>query len=288
MIWAIERLTAFLNRPSWTALAACIAFLTVSVLLKYNSLIGVLAVAITLVLHAFYSRRYPLLVFAAAALILPLATQSAVTHAYEKRSGAEWGPGMPQVLWLAMGLHEPEGRSAGWYDGYSYETFTSSGLDADAASQKALSNIVDSLWRFSKDPTRALRFAGDKLLSQWTEPTFESLWVSEVRAHARPVPPWARSVYSGAAGHALVAWMNAFQSLIYLFGAVGLWRLRGRGTLLHLPLALTIFGGGLYHMLFEAKSMYILPYYVMLFPYAAYGLCAVLSWARRRRARRSA
>lgn len=102
------------------------------------------------------------------------------------------------------------------------------------------------------------------------------------------MPPWVRSVYGGAAGRALTAWMNAFQSLITLSGAVGLWRLRRRGTLLHLPLALTIFGGGLYHMLFEAKSMYILPYYVMLFPYAAYGLCAMLSWARRKCARRSA
>lgn len=32
-------------------------------------------------------------------------------------------------------------------------------------------------------------------------------------------------------------------------------------------------------MLFEAKSMYILPYYVMLFPYAAYGLAETLLWA---------
>lgn len=285
MLWAIERLTSFLSHSNGMALATCIAFLVVSVLLKYNCLIGVLAVAITLALHALSRRRFPLVVLAAVALVLPLAAQGAVTHAYEKRSGGEWGPGMPQVLWLAMGLHESEDRAAGWYDGYSYETFISCNSDASAASQKALDNIVNSLWRFAQNPARAFAFLGDKLLSQWTEPTFESIWVSEVRAHARPIPPWVRAVYDGTPGRALTAFMNAFQSLIYLFGAVGLWRLRRRGTLLHLPLALTIFGGGLYHMLFEAKSMYILPYYVMLFPYAAYGLAETLLWARKKCAR---
>lgn len=37
-------------------------------------------------------------------------------------------------------------------------------------------------------------------------------------------------------------------------------------------LPLIVLGGFLYHLLFEAKSLYILPYFVMLVPYAAYGL----------------
>lgn len=74
--------------------------------------------------------------------------------------------------------------------------------------------------------------------------------------------------------------MNVLQTLVYLCAALGLLRLSRGGGLLHLPLALTVFGGGLYHMLFEAKALYILPYFLMLLPYAAYGLCGAAARAR--------
>ncbi|MEA5048555.1 MAG: hypothetical protein VB034_08120 [Eubacteriales bacterium] len=43
-----------------------------------------------------------------------------------------------------------------------------------------------------------------------------------------------------------------------------------RASFLLLPLL--ILGGFSYHLLFEAKSQYALLYYVMMFPYAAFGL----------------
>ena len=41
-------------------------------------------------------------------------------------------------------------------------------------------------------------------------------------------------------------------------------------------LPLVLLGGFGYHLLFEAKSQYILTYIVLLLPYAAYALCTVL------------
>ncbi|WP_102410565.1 hypothetical protein [Beduinella massiliensis] len=292
MLWALERLCAYLRDGRRAALCLSLVLIVPAVLLKYNCLIAAVAMAITLALSAAPSaapsaarRRRALALAATAMLLLPLLAQGAVVALYEARAQTDLGAGMPQVAWLAMGLSQGDGRSAGWHTASWVDTFYASGCDAQATRRASLEGIRNSLWRFAQNPARAFAFLGDKLLSQWTEPTFESIWVSEVRAHARPIPPWVRAVYDGTPGRALTAFMNAFQSLIYLFGAVGLWRLRRRGTLLHLPLALTIFGGGLYHMLFEAKSMYILPYYVMLFPYAAYGLAETLLWARNKCAR---
>ena len=39
-----------------------------------------------------------------------------------------------------------------------------------------------------------------------------------------------------------------------------------------LVLLVTVFGGFLFHMLWEAKGRYILPYFVMMLPMAAVGL----------------
>ena len=286
-LWAIERLIAYLQERRRAALFAAAAWITLAVLMKFNCLIAALAMAITLALHALSQRKLRALFAAAAMLLLPLLAQGGVTALYEARAGTDLGPGMPQTAWLAMGLSQGEGRSAGWHTASWLDAFYASGCDAQATEALALDSIKNSLWRFSKNPGRGLLFFGDKLLSQWTEPTFESVWVSEVREHEGARPAWVRAVYGGAPGEALTAFMNAFQSLIYFFSAVGFWALRKRGGLSHLPLALTVFGGGLYHTLFEAKSMYILPYYVMLFPYAAYGACRLLAWAHRRLPARS-
>ena len=65
--------------------------------------------------------------------------------------------------------------------------------------------------------------------------------------------------------------MNQFQQLIFfgmLLSLFELWRRRDTESSL---LPLIILGGLLYHLLFEAKSQYALPYFVLMIPMAAFG-----------------
>jgi hypothetical protein len=66
--------------------------------------------------------------------------------------------------------------------------------------------------------------------------------------------------------------MNVYQQFIFLcllFGLIRLWR---KKDLLRCLLPLVLLGGILYHLLFEAKSQYAMPYFVLILPIAAYGL----------------
>ena len=71
--------------------------------------------------------------------------------------------------------------------------------------------------------------------------------------------------------------MRAWQQALYLLSAVGVWRIwrDGRRSAASLILPVTVLGGFLYHMLFEAKSQYIYTYAVYLLPLAAQGLCTL-------------
>ncbi len=65
--------------------------------------------------------------------------------------------------------------------------------------------------------------------------------------------------------------MNQFQQLIFfgmLLSLFELWRRRDMESSL---LPLIILGGLLYHLLFEAKSQYAMPYFVLMIPMAAFG-----------------
>ena len=55
----------------------------------------------------------------------------------------------------------------------------------------------------------------------------------------------------------------------------GIIRLRIKKDLLRCLLPLILLGGISYHLLFEAKSQYAMPYFVLMMPIAAYGLFAL-------------
>ena len=66
--------------------------------------------------------------------------------------------------------------------------------------------------------------------------------------------------------------MNVYQQFVFFCLLLGLIRLTKKKDLLRCLLPLILLGGLLYHLLFEAKSQYALPYFVMILPIAAYGL----------------
>lgn len=81
----------------------------------------------------------------------------------------------------------------------------------------------------------------------------------------------------------MIWFMDQYQSLI--FAGVFLWILFGfwkKKDLEQQILLITVFGGFLFHMLWEAKGRYILPYFVMLLPMAAVGLAEMSARAELR------
>ena len=71
--------------------------------------------------------------------------------------------------------------------------------------------------------------------------------------------------------------MNQVQQLVFLgalLGMPGLWR---RKRISQCLLPVIVLGGLLYHLLFEAKSQYALPYFALLVPLAAWGLSRLFS-----------
>lgn len=82
--------------------------------------------------------------------------------------------------------------------------------------------------------------------------------------------------------HTLMTWfMNQYQSLIFIgvfcWLLFGFWKKKG---LEDHALLITIIGGFLFHMLWEAKGRYILPYFVMMLPMAAVGLSGLSARVR--------
>lgn len=93
-----------------------------------------------------------------------------------------------------------------------------------------------------------------------------------------PQTALVQSLYEGAGNQRLTDFMNLYQSLIYggvlAFTVVAL---KKRFPLKYHVLLIAVFGGFLFSILWEAKARYVFPYFLLMIPYAAVGIGAMIT-----------
>ena len=266
-------------------LAGCCAACTLACLVRNNSLILLIAFVLVLLAAALGERRLRPVLASVLLIAVFLGGRFCLRTVYEQRSGEQINDGAPMLLYVAMGMQKGEG-APGWSNGYILHNYWGeSEFDSEASTAMAVRDIEASMKGFAEDPWYAVRFYTEKFTSQWNDPTYECFAMTHINGSARG--PVANSMFDGKL-HTLMTWfMNEYQSLIFIgvfcWLLLNFWVKRG---LEDQVLLITIFGGFLFHMLWEAKGRYILPYFVMMLPMAAVGLSQLTAraegWFRRR------
>lgn len=280
------------------------ALLVLAVMVKYNNMIYLIAFVIMLVIHIVKKKKWQSAAIAAALIIAVLGTNSLVIKSYEARADEEFSPGVSQPLYLALGLKESS-MAPGWYTHTAKDLYAQKYLipkyngDANAS----LSDANDAAWdeigkrldEFSEDSDYAFEFFGKKILSQWNEPTFESIWVSKVKGHTATEEEKLRSgvdtigsdqmtgltnaVYKKSTGQALEMHFNFYMQIMYILFAAGIYLMfiKKKTNIETVLLPLVMLGAFGYHLLFEGKSQYVLTYIPLMIPTAAYALHTILN-----------
>lgn len=277
-LWASYFLIRYFQSGKYLLLIPCAALLVVSALAKYNNLIYLVAFVIMLIIHTVKAKKWQSVAFALALCVAVVGTSNLVIKSYEARANTELKGGVSQVLYLDMGLNESY-MAPGWYNNIALSLYTGNNCDIKAAEKQAWSDIDSRLDKMSRDSEYTINFFGNKILSQWNEPSYESIWVSKVKGHNTDVQTGlGKAVYDGSTGQFLELYFSFYMMAVFILFTLGiyfmfLYRKTNIATVL---LPLVLLGGFGYHLLFEAKSQYILTYIVLLLPYAAYALCTVL------------
>ena len=282
-LWAVALLLYGFKKRIWLFIA-CI-LLCIAVVLKPNFLILALALAIVLAIRALSLKRFSSLFLAVCVLILPACSAKGVQMLLEKRTGFDMGAGAPQTVWLAMGMQESS-RAPGWYNHYPTDTMEAAGCDIDKVAQIARDDIAARAAVFAADPAYAVDFYHQKMVSQWSNTAFEIDFTNAVMENKSPWPELVDRLLTGDLFQLLAGYMEGYTLVLYLgfvigcaLLAAGLFKGKADWQRLFGPLVLllTVFGGFLYHMLFEAKSQYVLFYLPMMIPVAAAGLRQIMA-----------
>lgn len=276
-VWASFFLIRYFQTSKYTTLIPSGLLLIFAVLVKYNNMIYVIAFAIILVVHTIKAKKWQSIAFALAICIASLGSIQLVIMSYESRANNEFSNGVSQVLYLDLGLSDSY-MAPGWYTTIAKDTYANNSFNDKAANAQAWNDINQKLKKFGNNASYTIDFFGKKILSQWNEPTFESIWISKVKQHTTDINAIGKSVYDGSLGQLFELHFNFYIQILYSLFAIGLCLLiiRKSTNLCTILLPLVILGGFGYHLLFEGKSQYVSTYIPLMIPTAAYAMNSIL------------
>ncbi len=288
LLWCLKGESPALFSPKGIC---SLVLLALSVMLRKNSLILIIAVLLVLAWQWLGSGRRSLLIFGLLAGICSFAILPAVQGIYEVRSGSHLSSGVPATAYFAMGMQESS-RGNGWYNGFNFYTYQESGLDTELTVSISKAAIKDRLAFFRDHPAYAADFYLRKHLSQWADGTYACRQATLATFGGRT--PFFDSLYAGDFSHWLIAYCNTYQNLLYLgaflfcLSSLGV-KSRGPRTgeaqdpgPVYAPADylgfVGVIGGFLFHIIWEANSRYIFVYSLLLLPYAARGISVLRLW----------
>ena len=195
----------------------------------------------------------------------------------DNRDGSD---GMPAILWVAMGTNIQEdenGFLAGWYDSSNRNIFLDNDSDAEKSSAVGRIILKNFLVESRQNPKCFLRFMNNKITTQWEAGMLQSLQVQY--SSVNPNNKLAETIWFDAdAWYKMETYMKYYHFLV--LAMVLLYIIEElRQPIKHVKTGLeqyvgliTVFGGFIFSMIWEAKTRYIFPYFVMMIPYAVMGM----------------
>ena len=249
----------------------------VAVLIRPSNLIFLVALLCVSLVNLVYHRGWQLFLAVLLTFVACYFAANGVRNYYEKVSEQEIGKGLPVNSWIAMGMQERRGAS-GWYNNMPKEIGEANDWDYEATKEYMDRVITGRLEEFVGDPKMAFEFYAKKVLSQWNNPLYQSVYFSAksrtgMQEGEGNLASWVMDYEDGY--FTIFEFANLWHFMIFL-GAFLYFLLvneEGKHPLTMLP-AVTILGGFFFSILWEAKARYILPYYILMYPLSAWGYVA--------------
>ena len=181
------------------------------------------------------------------------------------------------ILYVYMGMSEGD-RGYGWYNNAMgdkvYHMMSDSKEQSQKISQECRDELNARIKFLVKNPMYTIKFYTYKNISMWAEPTMEASFYNGFIEEGKKIEehPLAKSVADGKIKNYTKLYQKALIILILFSTILVIIFNRKDGNCDIYLFTLVFLGGFSFHMLWEAKSRYIIPYYISLIPIATIGL----------------
>lgn len=264
----------WIKTGKWVFPISALIVLTVTIPVRENGLIFVIALSIVLLVTALGSGKYTYLFMVPFFILLPLLFNVCIHSYYEKQSGIEISENcIPTINWIAMGLQgEVESNEGvGYYNGYNYYAFQICGEDKEATIEYTREVLDEQLKGFKENPKNTLKFFLYKAGEQWLEPLFEAPQMTGSQLTEKNAS-LGKLLYSGLSLKIMSFFLNYLNAFIYLGAFIyTVYCIKHDKDFLSLILLVAFMGGFLFSLIWEAKGRYTMPFFILIIPLCAMG-----------------
>lgn len=197
-------------------------------------------------------------------LIINLVPYIGVKQWTMKKLRLESDQALPTSGYIYMGMSESY-REAGWYG----ESIVPAWENTKKASKEYPKKIQKRVKKFIKDPGYLWDFYKRKTVSGWADPTFQSIWYG-IKTENKDAH--LQNIYNSSKYKVMIVYLRALSIIVFGFSLYALWNSRKKISEEKLLLVIIFLGGFFFHLLWEMKSRYTMPYLIILIPLAAIGI----------------
>ncbi len=276
-LWGVYYIMKYTETKKVRYLLISSAFSAFGYMMRMNSLIFIIATVIYLIMDWFGSKKKEeisndkklvsmkktkdrwlgaamILVF----IVISIVPAMLVENYYMNKYDMDKSKAYPKVGHILLGMEESH-RANGWYREDIGETALK---DPQGVKEEYKGRIRDRLIYFLKNPGYTLKFYTDKITSMWAENTYSAVMNNKSGDDDKIVNMIEPLTFY----QKVLLIITTLCSLVVL--------LQNRKDMpLEILFLITIFIGGFaFHILWEAKSRYIIPYIVALIPVASVGI----------------
>ncbi|MCM1326065.1 MAG: hypothetical protein NC243_05955 [Lachnoclostridium sp.] len=268
---AMAAMFAYLKnaKAGWLGVSAlCMA---AAIIFKQNELIVFVGLVILLIFECLMSvenrrKKAVLSLVYMAVVLLGVKTPDLIIKGI---TGIEVEGGSSRFSHLAMGLQYSDEGAPGWYNGFNANVFEAVGYDTEASAEVAKTALRESWTDFMKNPRKAWKFFNAKLASEWNNPTFECFNIQNSRNTGLELSSFVKStINDGGKVNILLTYLMDVGQSVLLFGILMYLIASDKMDWKELLPLILFIGGMIFFAFWEAKSQYVLPFFLLLVPYA--------------------
>lgn len=252
----------------------------INYLCKTNALIIFMAIGIYLVISLISKEKRPVSVGLLAAMILGLFVFNAGNQKLYSDVMPEDEDSLPFIASVVMGMND-DYSNAGWCNFYHQNVFMENDCDAEITKLACKDDLKATLGYWVKHPLYTVDFFYRKINLQWNTPFYQALCMNSTHI-ADDQPALGRLIYENEAVHlGLQKFMKAFQISAYGYMTLALLvtRKKDRNLKGYVPV-IAVFGSFLFSLMWESKTRYQMPAYVILMLCFAIAAVYLQEWVK--------
>ena len=271
----------YINKADFYKIIIVAISITIAYMLKSNYQIFQFAILIILGLHTLKQKHYSSIIAILAILITTFGFKALVYTSIERLTGYSLDTGVDMTAYVYMGIAEPRTLSPGWYTADVESIYNSANFDTEASKEIAQNLLIERIKYLLSDLSYTFDYFSAKLRTTWLNPTFQVHWCSTPSTLLKIDPAYNNhiapkrlliSILTGTAFKIQERILDIYQIVTFISAGIGLFFSWKEGNLKKSLLATAFFGGFIFHIIWETKAIYVIHYFYIMLPFAAFGL----------------